>query len=381
MRGEEMILGVPRENHRYEHRAGLTPSAVARLVQRGHGVVVEQGAGLEAHFSDHDYERAGAQIVYSRQEAYQRADLVCRVGGVDRDELELLRPGSILCAFHHLAVAPRGTIDRLQELEITAVGYEIIGDGEGGLPVLVPVSEMAGQMALQIAAGLLRSGSGGRGILLGQVPGVPPPTVLVVGAGTVGTAAARQAVAVGAHVIVVDAELRRLRRITEALQGRVVTAVAGIDRLERFTAIADVVIGAVLVPGGRTPFLVTEAMVASMKAGSVVVDVAIDQGGCVETSRPTGLDDPTYVVHGVTHYCVPNMTADIPRTASRALANAAVPYVARLAELGLEEAARRDPGLAQGIYLYRGVLVHPRVGEILGLEVSTLADLLGRETR
>ncbi len=371
-----MIVGVPRETHRHEHRAGLTPSAVARLVQRGHAVVVERGAGADAHFSEGDYERAGAQIVYSRQEAYQRSDLVCRVGTVAREELDLLRPSSILASFQHLAVAPRATLERLQELEVTVLGYEVIGDGQGGLPVLVPVSEMAGQMAVQIAAGLLRSESGGRGILLGQVPGVPPPTVLIVGAGTVGTAAVRQAVAAGAHVIVVDAELRRLRRITEALQGRVVTAVAGIDRLERFTAIADVVIGAVLVPGGRTPFLVTEAMVRAMKAGSVVVDVAIDQGGCVETSRPTTLGDPTFVAHGVTHYCVPNMTADIPRTASRALANAALPYLAEVADRGLDEAARRDPGLAQGIYLYRGVLVHPQVGETLGLPVATVAELL-----
>ncbi len=376
-----MIVGVPKEAARHEHRAGLTPSAAARLVQRGHGVVVEQGAGADAHFSERDFERAGAQIVYSAQEAYQRADLVCRVGAVARDELDLLRPGSILCSFQHLAVAPRAVIERLQALEVTVLGYEVIGDGEGALPVLVPVSEMAGQMALQIASGLLRSEAGGRGILLGQVPGVPPPTVLVVGAGTVGTAAARQAAAAGAHVIVVDAELRRLRRITEALPGRVVTAVAGIDRLERFTAIADVVIGAVLVPGGRTPFLVTERMVRAMKAGSVVVDVAIDQGGCVETSRPTSLGDPTYTVHGVTHYCVPNMTADIPRTASRALANAALPYLVQVADLGLDEAARRDPGLAQGIYLYRGALVHPRVGETLGLPVSALSELLGGEAR
>lgn len=371
-----MIVGVPKEIHRHEHRTGLTPSAVARLVERGHGVVVEKGAGADAHFSERDYERSGAQIVYSRQEAYQRSDLVCRVGTLAREELDLLRPGSILASFQHLAVAPRATLDRLRALEVTVLGYEVIGDGQGGLPVLVPVSEMAGQMAVQIAAGLLRSESGGRGILLGQVPGVPPPTVLIVGAGTVGTSAARQALAAGAHVIVVDAELRRLRRITETLQGRVVTAVAGLDRLERFTAIADVVIGAVLVPGGRAPFLVTEAMVRAMKAGSVVVDVAIDQGGCVETSRPTTLGDPTFVAHGVTHYCVPNMTADIPRTASRALANAALPYLTEVADLGLDEAARRDPGLAQGIYLHRGVLVHPRVGETLGLPVADLAGLL-----
>lgn len=372
-----MIVGVPRETHRHEHRAGLTPSAVSRLAARGHAVVVESGAGADAHFADRDYERAGARIVYSREEAYGRADVVCRVGAVARDELDLLRPGSAVCAFHHLAVASRATVERLMELQVTLLGYEIVADADGALPVLVPLSEMAGQMAVHTAAALLRNEAGGRGILLGEVPGVPPPTVLVLGAGTVGTSAARQAVASGAHVIVVDAELRRLRRLSHALPGRVVTAVAGIDRLERFTAIADVVIGAVLIPGGRAPFLVTEAMVKAMKRGSVVVDVSIDQGGCVETSRPTTLADPTFTAHGVLHYCVPNMTADIARTASRALASAALPYVTRLADLGVEEALRRDPGLARGVYLYQGRLVHSLVAEVLGLPAERLEDLLG----
>jgi alanine dehydrogenase len=304
--------------------------------------------------------------------------VVCRVGAVARDELDLLRPGSAVCAFHHLAVASRATVERLMELQVTLLGYEIVADTDGALPVLVPLSEMAGQMAVHTAAALLRNEAGGRGILLGDVPGVPPPTVLVLGAGTAGTSAARQAVASGAHVIVVDAELRRLRRLlSHALPGRVVTAVAGIDRLERFTAIADVVIGAVLIPGGRAPFLVTEAMVKAMKRGSVVVDVSIDQGGCVETSRPTTLADPTFTAHGVLHYCVPNMTADIARTASRALASAALPYVTRLADLGVEEALRRDPGLARGVYLYEGRLVHSLVAEVLGLPAENLEDLLG----
>lgn len=374
-----MIVGVPRETHRHEHRAGLTPSAVSRLCERGHSVVVEAGAGADAHFTARDYQNAGAQVVYSREEAYRRADLVCRVGVIAGDELDLLRRGSTLCAFHHLAVAPRAIVEALLDLEVTLIGYEIIADPDGALPVLIPLSEMAGRMAVHTAAGLLQNEAGGRGILLGDVPGVPPPTVLVLGAGTVGTAAARQAIASGAHVMVVDHEMRRLRRISREIPG-VVTAVAGRGRLERFTAIADVVIGAVLVPGGRAPFLVTEAMVRAMKSGSVIVDVAIDQGGCVETSRPTALDAPTYQAHGVTHYCVPNMTADIARTASRALANAALPYLARLADLGVDEALRRDPGLAEGVYLYRGRLVQPRVGEVLGMPTARLADLLDEET-
>lgn len=374
-----MIVGAPRETHRHEHRAGLTPSAVSRLCERGHSVVVEAGVGADARFTARDYQNAGAQVVYSREEAYRRADLVCRVGPIARDELDLLRRGQTLCAFHHLAVAPRATVEALLELEVTLIGYEIIADPDGTLPVLVPLSEMAGQMAVHTAANLLQNEAGGRGILLGDVPGVPPPTVLVLGAGTVGTAAARQAVASGAHVIVVDHEMRRLRRLSREIPG-VVTAVAGLARLERFTAIADVVIGAVLVPGGRAPFLVTEAMVRTMKPGSVILDLAIDQGGCVETSRPTTLDEPTFQAHGVIHYCVPNMTANIARTSSRALANAALPYLARLADLGVVEALRQEPSLARGTYTYRGRLVQPLVGEVLGLATTPLAELLEEET-
>lgn len=374
-----MIIGVPRETHRHEHRAGLTPSAVARLAHSGHSVVIERGAGADAHFADRDYERAGAQIVYSREEAYGRAGVVCRVGMLDPEELELVRPGSTLCGFHHLAVTPRETVRRLINLELTLIGYEVVTDRDGSLPVLLPFSEMAGQMAVHTAAHLLQHEPGGRGILLGEVPGVPPPTVLVLGAGAVGTAAARQASAAGAHVIVVDAELRRLRRLSAAVPG-VVTAVAGLDRLEKFTAIADVVIGAVLVPGGRAPFLVTEAMVRAMKQGSVIIDVSIDQGGCVETSRPTTLADPAFIAHGVIHYCVPNMTANIPRTSSRALAGAALPYVSRLADRGVARALRETPSLARSVYLYRGKLVHSRAAEALGLPRESLEDLLAADT-
>lgn len=374
-----MIIGVPREVHRHEHRVGLNPFAVSRLTAAGHRVLVESGAGAAARFADHDYQRAGGRIVYSNEEVCGRADLVCRVGLLSAEEIERLKPGSTVCAFHHLAVAAREQVERLMELQTTLIGYEIVRDDSGDLPVLVPFGELGGRMAVHTAAHLLQNEAGGRGILMGNIPGVPPPTVLILGAGHVGRAAARQALASGAHVIVLDAELGKLRAISEELSGQLVTAVAAEERLGPYTRIADVVIGAVLIPGGRSPFLVTEEMVAAMKPGSVIIDVSIDQGGCVETSRPTTLDDPTYKVHEVLHYCVPNMTANIARTASRALANVALPYLGRLAGHGIGRALREDPGLAAGVYLYRGRLVHAAIAEMLGIDPVTLADALEAE--
>ncbi len=373
-----MIIGVPKETHRHEHRVGLTPFAVARLTEEGHSIFVEKEAGLAAHFSDRDFANAGAKIVYSAEEAYQRADLVCRVGLLTADELPLLKPGSVIAAFHHLAVAPKALVDRLMALETTLIGYEIIRDRNGDLPVLFPFSEMAGQMAVHIAAHYLQNGAGGRGILLGNVPGVPPPTVLILGAGTVGRVSARQALALGAHVIMLDTDISKLRAVNRTFNGRVVTVVGGLDRLEKYTSIADVLIGAILIPGGRPPLLVTESMVKAMKPGSVIIDVSIDQGGCVETSRPTGLEAPTFTAHGVVHYCVPNMTANIARTASRALASAALPYLIELTGRGVNQALRDDPGLAEGVYLYRGKMVQEVVGATLGISTASLPVLLDR---
>lgn len=370
-----MVIGVPRETRPQESRVGLTPSAAGHLVASGHDVVVEHDAGLGAHFTDNDFERAGASIVYDREEAYKRAELVCRVGPVPTEEIPLLRRGSAVCAFHSLAVAPRHDVRTMGELGITLVGYEVIRDETGELPVLEPLSEMAGQLSIHVAARLLQSDVGGRGILLGTVPGVPPPTVLILGGGSVGGAAARMALASGAHVIVVDRDIRVLRRLTRELGGRLVTAISGETRLARYLGIADVVVGAVLEPGARAPYLVSETMVRGMKAGSVVIDVAIDQGGCFETSRPTTLADPWYLLHGVVHYCVPNMTANLARTASRALANACLPFVSRLADEGAE-ALSRDPGLAAGVYLFRGHVVAASVAEALGLTFEPLEGLL-----
>lgn len=371
-----MIIGVPREIYRHEHRVGLTPMAAACLVQQGQTVLVEKEAGLTAHFPDREYQKAGAQVVYSTEEVYKRADMVCRVSMLPPQELELLKPGVILCGFLHMAVASREMATRLMDLKATLIGYEVIRDRNGDLPVLVPFSEMAGHMSVHIAAQYLQNEFGGRGMLIAGVTGVPPATVLILGAGTVGSTAARIALANGAHVIVFDADLGKLRMINRELKGQAVTVMGRLDRLEKYTSIADVVIGAVLIPGARAPFVFTEEMVKAMKPGSVIIDVSIDQGGCVETSRPTSLDRPTFVVHDVVHYCVPNMTANIARTSSRALANAAIRYITGISEQGLDPMLREDAGLAAGIYMHKGRMISEKAGSTLGIPATSLRDLL-----
>jgi alanine dehydrogenase len=371
-----MVIGVPRETHHDEHRVGLTPFLVKQLTEFGASVIVERDAGRSARFADQDYERSGAQIVYSAEEIYRRSDVICRIGAIPDAELSFLEAGRTVCAFHHLAVSSRERTERLMKLRATLIGYEVIRDESGNLPVLLPMSEMAGQMAIHLGAHYLQNESGGRGILLGHVPGVAPPTVLVLGAGTVGTVAARQAFLSGCHVIVIDADMQRLRRLDRALGGRAVTVLAGTDRLEKFTAVADVLVGAVLIPGERAPFLVTEEMVESMKSGSVILDLSIDQGGCVATSRPTTLRDPVFVRHGVLHYCVPNMTANIARTASRALADALLPYLSEIVVRGPRAALAANPGLAQGAYMVAGHMVNARVAETLGVPVTPLDQAL-----
>jgi alanine dehydrogenase len=371
-----MNIGVPREIFRHEHRVGLTPFGVSRLANRGHQVFVEHGAGEDSHFEDEHYAAAGASIVFRAEEVYQRSELVCRVSALAPAEVDLVRPGSVLSGFFHLAVVPREIVDRLAALEVSLLGYELVEDREGHRPLLVSFGEIAGHMVVHTAAHLLEHDSGGRGILLGGAPGIAPATVVILGAGTVGRTAARLFAAFGAHVIVLDAELGRLRDLMAAVPGNVVTAVASERNLDRFTAVADVLVGAVLIPGGRAPFLVTEPMVQRMKAGSVILDLSIDQGGCVETSRPTQPDNPTFELHGVTHYCVPNMTANLPRDASRALTLGALPSLQRLADEGLEEALRTDPGLGRGMYLYRGKVANEQTAQSLGLDYVPLSELL-----
>lgn len=374
-----MLIGVPKEKDRHEHRVGLSPYAVRQLVTQGHQVFVENGAGVTAHFTDQDYLKAGARVVYRPEEVYQRADFICKVAKLTRDEVDYLKQGQVVCAFHHLAVVPKDLVTRLMEKEVTLIGYEVIRDEKGDLPILIPFSEMAGQMAVHLAAHYLATEQGGRGVLLGAVPGIPPATVVVLGSGTAGSVAARQAAACGAHVIVIGTDLDRLRQLTREMGRGVVTVLAGgPERLQQYISITDVLIGAVLIPGARAPQVVTEEMVRSMKPGAVILDLSIDQGGCVATSRPTTPDNPTFVQHGIVHYCVPNMTASIPRTASRALANVALPYLLAHGNKGLDQALNDDPGLAAGVYLYRGHMVNAAVGEALQIPASPLGDLMGR---
>lgn len=376
-----MLVGVPKEKDRHEHRVGLSPYAVRQLVSQGHSVLIEKGAGVTAHFTDHDYEKAGARVVYRTEEVFQRADLVCKVAKLTPAEVDLLKQDQVVYAFHHLAVVSRETVLRAMEKKVTLIGYEIIHDAKGDLPILIPFSEMAGQMVVHLAAYYLATEQGGRGVLLGSVPGIAPATVVILGPGTAGTSAARQAAACGAHVIVLGPDVERLRQLNRELGGRVVTVLAGTpERLHQYISIADVLIGAVLVPGARAPQVVTEEMVRAMKPGAVILDLSIDQGGCVATSRPTSPDNPTFIKHGVVHYCVPNMTASIPRTASRALANAVLPYLLAHGNKGLEQALRDDLDFGAGVYLYRGHMVNAAVGEVLQVPSTPLVDLLGRLT-
>jgi alanine dehydrogenase len=348
-----MNIGVLRERGAFDRRVALTPAIVRRLAASHHTVWVESGAGDGAMFPDTEYLRAGARIGYSPAEVIQRVEFLPKIGRPTAEELSFCPPELTLMAFYHMAVADRALVDGLAERCLTAVGCEVIQQDDGTLPVLSAISEIAGRMTAPIAAHLLRSSSGGRGILLGGTPGVPRACVAVVGSGAVGFAAAQSIAAAGARVIALDRDPRKLRRIADHLAG-VVTCLAVEDAIAEAVAAADVVIGAVLVAGTKTPHVVTRAMVERMKHGSAVIDVSIDQGGCVETSRPTTLAEPTFVHKGVTHFCVPNFTADLGRSSSVAIAQAMLPYLLSIARHGVEEASAQCPDLRRGIYLLRG---------------------------
>jgi alanine dehydrogenase len=348
-----MNIGVIKERGAFDRRVALTPAVVRRLTGAGHTVWVETGAGDGAMFGDSEFLRAGAQIAYSPAEVLQRAQLAAKVARPTAEEVRLCRPDTALMAFYHMAVADKELLDAMAERCLTAIGSEIVQLENGRLPVLAAVSEIAGQMTVPIAAHLMRSSSGGRGILLGGTPGVPPAHVVVLGVGAVGSAAVRTAVASGARVTAFDAHPSRLRRIMEHVRG-VETCLADAEAIAESLATTDVLIGAVLNAGTRAPHVVTRAMVERMKPGSAIIDVSIDQGGCVETSRPTTLAEPTFAYHGVTHFCVPNFTADLGRSSSVAIAQAMLPYLLKLAERGVDTALDECADLRHGLYLLRG---------------------------
>lgn len=373
-----MNIGVLRERNPGDRRVALTPAVVRQLAGRGHKVWVETCAGDGAMFRDHEFVRAGAAVAYSPAEVIHRSDLVVKISTPRPEELEDAPPGAAWMAFYHMAVAGPATFQRLSERQLTAIGCEIIETDDGRLPVLAAPGEIAGQMAIPLATHLLRSSSGGRGILLGGSPGVPPAQVVILGAGTVGSWAARAAVAAGARVTVLDIEGEKLRRLVEHV-AHVATALADPETVAAAVASADVVIGAVLVAGARTPHVVTREMVERMRPGSVIIDVSIDQGGCVETSRPTTIAEPAFLYHGVVHCCVPNLTADLGRSTSIAIAQALMPYLILLADRGIEGALRACRPLARGVYLYRGMCVQPPLAAAWNAPCRDLAALLAEE--
>lgn len=365
-----MDFGIPKEVRDLEKRVGLTPAGVVSLTKRGSRVFVERGAGAGAGFRDEHYEEAGAQIVYTAQEAYGRADVVLKVARPTAAEHALFRQDQVIMSFFHLTVASTDLVAALAEQQITAIAYEVMEEPDGRLPVLLPMSEAAGRLAPVLAGQLLTSAAGGRGILLSGLPGVARAIVVIVGAGSLGTSAARAFVGIGAQVIVLDNNVNRLREVDEAFRGTVTTMMANRYNVERMVAFADVLVGAVLLRGQRAPVLITREMVRKMRPGSVVMDFSIDQGGCIETSRPMTLRDPTFVAEGVIHFCVPNLPAAVARTSSHALTNALLPYIKALAECGLECALRDNPALSAGVKMYQGKVASQRLADSLGREIE-----------
>jgi alanine dehydrogenase len=353
-----MDIGIPKERRPFEYRVGLPPAGVNLFRKFGHTVYVEANAGEGAGFTDDEYTGAGAKVVYTPEEAFGRAELVLKFARPLHDELEMMQQGSTFAGFLHLAAARQDKIDAMLSKELTALAYEQIEESDGYKPVLSPLSQIGGRMAAQIAARLMQNDHGGRGILLGGVAGVPPAEVVIIGAGTVGATAADTFIRLGAHVTVLDVNLRRLQQLMERTNYPVVTMLATSHNIERTCAYADVLVGAVLVPGARAPIVLTRETVRKMKPRSLLIDMSIDQGGCSETSRPTNHGSPTYEEEGVIHYCVPNISGVLGRTASHALFLGAYPYLAGIAEHGIESALDRMPALERGLNTMAGQVVH-----------------------
>ncbi|MDZ7783507.1 MAG: alanine dehydrogenase [Halioglobus sp.] len=371
-----MKVGVPCEIKDNEYRAGMVPSSVFELAHLGHEVLVQSGLGDGINLSDDDYRAAGATVVDTAEEVYGEAELVVKVKEPQPAECELLKPGQVLFTYLHLA-ADRALTERLLDCGVTGIAYETVAAADGSLPLLAPMSEVAGRLSVQAGAHCLERENGGKGILLGGVPGVNSAHVVVIGGGVVGDNAAYIAKGMGAHVTILDNSVPRLRELDRGYGGRVNCIFSNKASIEKHVLQADLVIGAVLVAGAAAPRLVTRDHIANMQPGAVVVDVAIDQGGCFETSRPTTHSDPTYVVDDVVHYCVANMPGIVPRTSSFGLNNATLPYVLRLANAGWRQTLAEDPGFLRGLNVHEGRLCFEEVADAHGLEFTPAAAILG----
>ena len=372
---QQMIIGVPKEVKDHESRVGVTPGGVKALVEAGHKVLVEHDAGVLSAMPDDEYQAAGAEIVGSAHDVWRLAEMVVKVKEPVEKEYRHFRAGLVLFTYLHLAPLTELT-DALLTNKVTGIAYETVRDRMGGLPLLTPMSEVAGRLSVQVGAEYLTKEHGGRGLLLGGVPGVPPGNVCIIGGGIVGTNAAKVALGMGAKVTLIDLNLNRLRELDDIFNGRVFTMASNSYNIERATCEADLLIGGVLIPGAAAPKIVTKGMVHKMKKGAVIVDVAIDQGGCIETAHPTTHSNPSYEVNGVVHYCVTNMPAAVPNTSTLALTNATFPYVLKLAKLGAEAAIREDKGIAEGVNTFKGLLTYGAVAAAQKKEWKSVAELV-----
>ncbi len=370
-----MIIGIPKEIKTDEYRVALPPAGVRELVAHGHQVLVETNAGAGSAFSDAEYTMAGAKIVQSAEEAWTRANMVIKVKEPQPVEYPYMREGQILFTYLHLAAAEELTHAMIKS-GVTGVAYETVTDKKGMLPLLEPMSEVAGRMATQVVAQYLTKTVGQRGILMGGVPGVKPASVVILGAGTVGMNAAKMALGMGADVTVLDINIDRLRYLDDTMHGRLTTMYSNSGNIADAIRQADAVIGAVLIVGAKAPHLIRRDMLSTMPTGSVIVDVAVDQGGCVETTRPTTHSNPTYIIDGVVHYGVANMPGAVPRTSSLALSNATLRYALRLADAGLHDAMRGDAGLMNGLNIHEGKVTHQAVAETFNLDLTDVRTVI-----
>lgn len=363
-----MIVGIPKEIKNNENRVSLTPAGARELVQRGHTVYVQHTAGMNSGFADEEYEKAGAHILPTIEEVYAIAEMIIKVKEPIECEYNLVRKGQLVFTYFHFACDMQLTKAMMRSGAV-CLAYETVTDKQGTLPLLIPMSEVAGRMATQEGARFLEKPQGGRGILMGGVPGVKPARVLVLGGGVVGTNAALMAAGMGAEVTICDISIPRLRELSEFMPKNVKTLFSSTYNIEQELSTTDLVIGAVLIPGAKAPHLITRPMLKLMRKGSVLVDVAIDQGGCFETSHPTTHAEPIYEVDGIIHYCVANIPGAVPCTSTLALTNATLPYVIKLADLGWEKACEVDPGLAEGLNVVDGKVVYPAVAEAFGWKI------------
>jgi alanine dehydrogenase len=370
-----VIIGLPKEIKDNEYRVGLTPAGVRALTDANHRVLVEKNAGVGSGFEDELYTRAGGSIIDSADDVWSEAEMIVKVKEPIAPEYPRMREGQLLFTYLHLAPDHELT-EQLLNRKVTGVAYETITDRKGTLPLLTPMSEVAGRMAIQVGAHYLEKMSGGRGILLGGVPGVPAARVVIIGGGVVGTNAAKIAVGMGAHVTIIDSNLDRLRELDDIFLSKIATLASSAYMIHDAVSQADLIIGAVLVPGAAAPRLVTRNMLKDVTDGAVIVDVAVDQGGCVETTHPTTHSDPTYYVEGVLHYSVANMPGAVPRTSTFALTNATLPYALKLANLGFKAAVMSDSGLAEGVNTYAGKLTYHAVALSQGRDYTALEQLL-----